>query len=462
MESNISPTISVQWHITTNCNNKCKHCYMFDESTYEKEKNEELSTNQIMKIISDIESFEKKWGAKIKNFFLTGGDPLLRKDWELIFKELIKKDKNIFVMGNPETLNKDNLNKLSNLNIKGFQMSLDGLEETHDYYRNKGSFKRTINAIDKLNNNDIKSSIMFTLTPENKKELIPLMNFVAKKTNALGFSFDILSSVGNAQGIKQNFNASEIKKIFNKYLKEKKKLHKEGYNTFFGEKSNFFKLIRFEQDDYFPSAYEDITAVSGCYIGFTCFTIISDGSVLACRRFPQKVGNMPENSFEEIFLGNKTLKKFRRPYFYEECGHCDFFKVCRGCPAITYGLTGNAFKKNPLCFRKQLTKKNNKNLAPKTNIKLDTNYEEEFKFISKHFSNVFNDEYSRFMKNEEILKLIGKLISNTNEKKQFMREPDKYINKNNLELSDKQKTFIIYYFRQSDQGKVRNIKKYFV
>jgi radical SAM protein with 4Fe4S-binding SPASM domain len=435
---------------------------MFDESTYKEEKNKELSTNQIVEIINDIENFENKWGAKINNFFLTGGDPLLRDDWGFIFKELIKKDKNIYVMGNPETLTKDNLKKLSSLNIRGFQMSLDGLENTHDYYRNKGSFKRTIKAIDKLNQYNIKPSIMFTLTPDNKNELIPLMNFVAKETNALGFAFDILSSVGNAQGIEKKIDALELKELFTKYLDEKRKLYNEGYKTFFGEKSNFFKLIRFEQNDYYPSAPKELTAVSGCYIGLTCFTIISDGSVLACRRFPEKVGQMPENSFEDIFLGSKTLKKFRRPNFYEECGECDFFKVCRGCPAVTYGLTGNAFSQNPLCFRKNLSKETILELKPTKDIKLNTTYEEEFDLISNHFNNVFNEKYSDFMNNEKILMLIGKFIDDKDEKKKYMKNPDEYVVKYNLDLSDIQKTFINYYFLRSDQGKIRNIKRYFI
>ncbi|MCK8824024.1 radical SAM/SPASM domain-containing protein [Fuchsiella alkaliacetigena] len=462
MKQTVSPTLSIQWHLTTNCNNKCKHCYMFDEDTYDEERNKELSTVEIIDIIDDIESFEDKWGANINSFFMTGGDPLLRKDWELIFEELKKKGKNIYVMGNPESLTEDNLKKLSDLEVKSFQMSLDGLEETHDYYRNNGSFKRTVRAIDKLREHDIKPSIMFTLTPENKNELIPLMNFVAKETNVLGFAFDILSSVGNAQGIEKQFNALELKEIFTSYLEEKRRLHKEGYKLFFGEKSNFFKLIRFEEDNYYPYAPEELTAVSGCYIGLTCFTIISDGSVLACRRFPEKVGQMPKESFEDILLGSETLRKFRRPDFYEECGACDFFKVCRGCPAVTYGLTGDAFSKNPLCFRDSLSKKNTLDLKPKKSIKLDTTYEEEFDLIANHFNNIFKEKYSDFMNDEKILMLIGKFLNDIDEKQSYMKDPDKYITNCSFNLNELQKTFINYYLLRSKQGKVRNVKRYFL
>ena len=84
-------------------------------------------------------------------------------------------------MGNPETITDENLTFLREAGISSFQMSLDGLKNMHDSFRGKGSFARTVKALEKLKEASIRSNIMFTLYPENKEHLIPLMNFVVKR-----------------------------------------------------------------------------------------------------------------------------------------------------------------------------------------------------------------------------------------------------------------------------------------
>ena len=96
-------------------------------------------------------------------------------------------------MGNPETLTEENLGKLAKLGVKNFQMSLDGLEKSHDYFRSKGSFQRTIEKLSHLKAFGIKGGIMFTLFPHNAFELILLLRYVATQTEAFSFSFDIVN-----------------------------------------------------------------------------------------------------------------------------------------------------------------------------------------------------------------------------------------------------------------------------
>jgi len=47
-------TFSLQWHITAKCDQKCKHCYMYDSPFYESEKNNELSLSDCKAIIDDF------------------------------------------------------------------------------------------------------------------------------------------------------------------------------------------------------------------------------------------------------------------------------------------------------------------------------------------------------------------------------------------------------------------------
>ena len=71
----------------------------------------------------------------------------------------------------------------------------------------------------------------------------------------------------------------------------------------------------YDNDDFYPYDIDEFSAIGGCYVGFTCYTILADGSVAACRRFPTIIGKMPEQKMEDIFLGNDLLKRFKEHTF---------------------------------------------------------------------------------------------------------------------------------------------------
>jgi len=118
---------------------------------------------------------------------------------------LQRRGKSFSVLGNPETLTEERAAFLAGLGVAYVQMSLDGLEKTHDEIRSDGSFQRTVRALELLDRLHIDTNIMFTLFPYNKNELIPLMRYVAEKTPAGSFSFDVGRSIGNAAMSGQDF-----------------------------------------------------------------------------------------------------------------------------------------------------------------------------------------------------------------------------------------------------------------
>lgn len=48
---------TLQWHITAECDQNCKHCYMHDSDSYESEVNNQLDISECMKIIDDFACF---------------------------------------------------------------------------------------------------------------------------------------------------------------------------------------------------------------------------------------------------------------------------------------------------------------------------------------------------------------------------------------------------------------------
>ncbi|MHC9540762.1 MAG: radical SAM protein [Vulcanimicrobiota bacterium] len=435
--------MSVQWHITERCTNRCRHCYMFDEKTYRGERDKEFDIKGLFTILDSISEFEEKWQAKVQNFAITGGDPLLHPDWIPLLKELKARNKIISMMGNPESLTDKNLSILKETGVTTFQMSLDGLEERHDYFRSPGSFKRTLLGIKKLQSLPIKTTVMFTLFPENKDQLIPLMNFAVRELGVDGFGFDMGVSCGNAASLEKGHQREEIKRIFSSYLLEKDRLKKEGYKTRITAKNNLFRLLKFEQGGFYPSNIPEVSVVSGCLIGWTSVPILSDGTVLACRRFPLKAGKMPEQSFEEIFLSSEVYRKFRRAHYYAGCGECGFYQQCRGCPAVTFGLTGDPFSENPLCFRDSI-----KRALPSNTVvspPIDCSREEEYTLVAGHFGHMFYNKLNEFIHHQISRNTLFEILQEDRLKSLYLDNPDEYVKSRNIHLSDFQKLFIRHF-----------------
>ena len=89
---------SMQWHITDRCDQRCKHCYIYEGK--DKECSLELGLDTLECILDDfIESCDKL--DRDPFLVITGGDPLLyARIWE--FLQLLKnRNLKFALLGNP-------------------------------------------------------------------------------------------------------------------------------------------------------------------------------------------------------------------------------------------------------------------------------------------------------------------------------------------------------------------------
>lgn len=176
---------AMQWHITDRCDQRCKHCYIF--AGEDKSYSPEFDLSTLKEIFFDFLATCKKMDKR-PSISVTGGDPLLHKDvWSLLalFKEY---NVPFAILGNPFHLNENVAKQLKELGCTTYQMSLDGLKETHDFIRKPGSFDATLNKIHVLNEVGIKSAIATTVSKTNIDE-IPQLVKVAVDYQAKSFGF---------------------------------------------------------------------------------------------------------------------------------------------------------------------------------------------------------------------------------------------------------------------------------
>ena len=129
----------VIWNLVRRCNLTCKHCYSISADI---DFPGELSTEQVFEVMEDLKRF------KVPVLILSGGEPLLRPD---IF-EISKRAKDMgFYVGlssNGTLIDENNIQQIADIGYDYVGVSLDGIKDTHDKFRQKkGAFDESLAGI---------------------------------------------------------------------------------------------------------------------------------------------------------------------------------------------------------------------------------------------------------------------------------------------------------------------------
>lgn len=347
--------LTIQWHITVDCDQSCKHCYMYESETYESEKNNPLTFEECCQFVDQYVEILQRFNLT-GAYYLTGGDPILRPDfWDLLkyiqSKEIITVD----MMGNPYHITEEVAKRLKEHGVRTYQISLDGLEDTHDYLRKKGSFKESLHALKVLNIHGINNNVMFTLSKQNASELIALYQFLNKLDYINSFSFDRMVPIGLGNKLKEEgiLTNKEHRDIL--YQMFQSEIDNPGPVSQ-GRKDVLWGLLLYEVGLMTPFPAEGTEFCQGCVVPFGALTVLSDGTIYSCRRMPIKIGKVPEDNVWDVFINNSLINDFRDLDNYKKCRECELGFYCRGCPAIKYGYTGDPFNPDPHCWKKVNTR----------------------------------------------------------------------------------------------------------
>ena len=108
---------------------------------------------------------------RLPYFYITGGDPILHPDFWPLLELLAIKRIPFTLMGNPFHLTDEVCQRLKLLGCEKYQLSIDGLEQTHDWFRKPGSFQTTLEKIATINRAGIRSVVMTTVSGTNIHEV---------------------------------------------------------------------------------------------------------------------------------------------------------------------------------------------------------------------------------------------------------------------------------------------------
>lgn len=334
-----------QWHITEECDQRCKHCYIFaeepDKVCYS------MPWLLMTKVIENIEDFCRTYNRK-PYLYVTGGDPILHPDFWKLMDLLKEKEIPFTILGNPFHLTDEVCRKLKECGCDKYQLSIDGMEKTHDWFRKPGSFQKTLDKISMIKRAGITSVIMTTVSSINIKEVPDIMDtVVAYQADVFAFARYVPTSGEKSTGI----SPMDYRNLLDTCWKKWKHYEEQGVCTYFNRKDHLWKLYEYEEGIWsIPEDTKKGMIYDGCNCGNCHLTILPTGEVYACRRVADsKVGNVFKDRLADLWV--KQVDEYRQYDKFVKCSKCELLGYCRGCPAVAKGTYGSFYAEDPQCWK---------------------------------------------------------------------------------------------------------------
>ena len=329
-----TPGFYFQWHFLETCNLKCRHCY---------QKGVSLCRSNPALIDKTIEQIEKALSAWKVNgrVSITGGEPFLEIDTlASILRRLnsIERVVNLGVLTNGTLIDGAAIGMLRDIPKLGeVQVSFDGSTELlHDATRGVGSFKGALSGLRQLSNNGIPTAIMFTATQINKHDVRGIIDFAAKE-NVAAITIERYTPTGGAQDTLA-LSAEDARSIFADVLCCKQELKQAGSTLRIRTSRPLWNLL-------------DESVGGVCPVGYSCLTIMHDGTIYPCRRLPIPLGTIQDDGVFKVWYTSPILRRLRKRQEVDGCAGCRHEHLCGGCRAAAYAMSGDFMGKDPMCWK---------------------------------------------------------------------------------------------------------------
>ena len=355
----------VFWELTARCNLKCCHCRA---EAQDQAVAGELSTAQIISVARDI----RATGDPI--MILTGGEPLVRKDFFEIAKECVGMFSRVALATNGTMVDEPMAKRIAAAGIQRASVSLDGATAaTHDAFRGvPGSFAATVRGFDAMMQAGVPVQVNATVARNNIHEVDALLNFLLER-KAAAFHVFALVPVGCGAQISEDARLSSdemetfLRWLFNKSIELRDRIHIKA--TCAPQYYRIMREVSKEKGIPLPGAGHGAgghpggghpgghgtangmqAMTRGCLAGSAVCFISRIGDVQPCGYLPVQVGNVLKQPFGEIWRNSEVFTALRQPdQLKGKCGGCGYRKVCEGCRARAFAATGDFMSQDPDC-----------------------------------------------------------------------------------------------------------------
>ena len=300
---------SIQIELTSRCNERCVHCYI-----PHKNKLNDIEPALFYDVLDQCK------GMGILALTLSGGEPMLHKNFCDFLRKAKEYDFSINILSNLTLLNDEIIKEMKENRLSSVQVSLYSMNpEIHDSITQlKGSFYKTRDNILRLIENDIPLQISCPTMKQNKDCFADVLRWAHEHKVRAETDFIMMARYDHStDNLDNRLNLDEVEKIINEIIE---------YNPHYQEellKTDFGKAV--SQD-----TGNDI--VCGVCVASIC--MVANGNVYPCAGWQDYVcGNVYDTPLKKIWEKSPKVQYLRslRKKDFPECSSCIEKAFCAMC-----------------------------------------------------------------------------------------------------------------------------------
>ena len=322
--------LSFELEITARCNMSCRHCYINLQANDAEALADELPAAEILDIASQAADLGAVW------CLITGGEPLLRKDFTEIYLGLKRLGLLVSVFTNGALINKNHVKLFKKYPPRDIELTVYGVtpEIYESVTRKAGSFKAFSNALQLLRNADVPFRLKAMAIQSNLHEQQEIAKFCCAWTKDF-FRFDPQlhlrfdgDPTRNAEIRAERLAPAQIVA-----------LEEADERRITAMRKNCDSLI-----DQKPTRSSSNLLLQ-CGAGLGSFNVGYDGCFRLCSSlwadgttYDLKAGSLHEAWHD--FVPQVRNLRTKSQEFNQKCGKCDLYNLCLWCPANEHLETG--------------------------------------------------------------------------------------------------------------------------
>jgi radical SAM protein with 4Fe4S-binding SPASM domain len=344
------PRICV-WEITLACNSRCLHCGSFAG----KPRDDELDTPEALSVAGQLADLG------CERVTLSGGEPLLRKDWHLLGEALTRRGVRVGLISNGLAFDDEVARRAAGFGIESVAFSIDGLEANHQKIRSvPNSFRRVLAAVETAHRSGLAVCAVTHVNQWNLGELQALHGTL-REAGIRTWKVQLSNPAGEMAACRDMVLAPRDLLRLVPVLLE---IRKRGLP--FLEISDSIGYFGPHERTLRKTWRDEIPFWMGCAAGMRAVGIESNGNVKGCLALPSQrhgcddfvEGNVRARSLADIWCDPDAFaynRKFSVDQLTGFCRTCPYGEICRaGCHWTALSHFGTIHE-NRLCVYRVMT-----------------------------------------------------------------------------------------------------------
>jgi radical SAM protein with 4Fe4S-binding SPASM domain len=332
------PRICV-WEVTLACDAACIHC----GSWAGRARAHELSTQEALATCAALAELG------VREVTLSGGEPLMRPDWEQIVAALRSHGLVAEVISNGLALDSAKAGRLARSGVRTVSLSVDGDAPVHDRLRGvPGAFARVMAGARALRAEGIRVGAVTQVCRLNLDRLA-IIESALHEGGFGAWQLQLTMPVGRCSR-DLAIDPSQVRQVIEFIADDMRPNRLPSYGA-----DNIGWMLPCEPKLRSVVRPTD-RAFRGCQAGLGVIGLTSDGTVRGCLSMPPAFdeGNLRQRSLREIWEnpdGFAYNRCFSPASATGACRECEFLRLCRGgCKTLAHAA-GRGLGENPYCAR---------------------------------------------------------------------------------------------------------------